>query len=65
MFLYMTAEQILVHIEQYRQKMMFLASRSSMVDNEVVEVSSKLDSLIIQYIHLTKNGDLKNRSALK
>lgn len=61
----MTAEQILVHIEQYRQKMMFLASRSSMVDNEVVEVSSKLDSLIIQYIHLTKNGDLKNRSALK
>ncbi|MET1176577.1 MULTISPECIES: aspartyl-phosphate phosphatase Spo0E family protein [Bacillales] len=61
----MTAEQILVHIEQYRQKMMFLASRSSMVDNEVVEVSSKLDSLIIQYIHLTKNGDLNNRSALK
>lgn len=61
----MTAEQILVHIEQYRQKMMFLASRSSMVDNEVVEVSSKLDSLIIQYIHLTKNGDFNNRSALK
>ncbi|MFH0069061.1 Spo0E family sporulation regulatory protein-aspartic acid phosphatase [Peribacillus sp. NPDC056705] len=61
----MTAEQILVHIEQYRQKMMFLASRSSMVDNEVVEVSSKLDSLIIQYIHLTKNGDLNNRSAHK
>ncbi|WP_260287597.1 aspartyl-phosphate phosphatase Spo0E family protein [Peribacillus aracenensis] len=61
----MTAEQILVHIEQYRQQMMFLASRSSMVDNEVVEVSNKLDSLIIQYIHLTKNGDLNNRSALK
>ncbi|CAH0309784.1 Spo0E family sporulation regulatory protein-aspartic acid phosphatase [Peribacillus sp. NPDC101481] len=61
----MTAEQILDHIEQYRQKMMFLASRSSMVDNEVVEVSSKLDSLIIQYIHLTKNGDPTDRSALK
>ncbi|MFS0766901.1 MULTISPECIES: aspartyl-phosphate phosphatase Spo0E family protein [Peribacillus] len=61
----MTAEQILDHIEQYRQKMMFLASHSSMVDNEVVEVSSKLDSLIIQYIHLTKNGDLTDRRALK
>ncbi|MCM3675937.1 MULTISPECIES: aspartyl-phosphate phosphatase Spo0E family protein [Peribacillus] len=61
----MTAEQILDHIEQYRQKMMFLASRSSMVDNEVVEVSIKLDSLIIQYIHLTKNGDLTDSRALK
>ncbi|WP_342603747.1 aspartyl-phosphate phosphatase Spo0E family protein [Peribacillus sp. FSL E2-0159] len=61
----MTAEQILDHIEQYRQKMMFLASRSSMVDNEVVEVSSKLDSLITQYIHLTKNGDLTDSRALK
>ncbi|MGG0414019.1 Spo0E family sporulation regulatory protein-aspartic acid phosphatase [Peribacillus simplex] len=61
----MTAEQILDHIEQYRQKMMLLASRSSMVDNEVVEVSSKLDSLIIQYIHLTKSGDLTDRRALK
>ncbi|MFJ7367360.1 Spo0E family sporulation regulatory protein-aspartic acid phosphatase [Peribacillus frigoritolerans] len=61
----MSAEQILDHIEQCRQKMIFLASRSSMVDNEVVEVSSKLDSLIIQYIHLTKNVDLTDRRALK
>jgi Spo0E like sporulation regulatory protein len=61
----MTVEQILDNIEQCRQKMMILASRSSMVDNEVVEVSSKLDSLIIQYIHLTKNGDLTDSRALK
>ncbi|MDM5356667.1 aspartyl-phosphate phosphatase Spo0E family protein [Peribacillus sp. ACCC06369] len=61
----MTAEQILDHIEQYRQKMMILASRSSMVDNEVIEVSSKLDTLINQYLHLTKNGDLTHRRALK
>ncbi|RRN69149.1 aspartyl-phosphate phosphatase Spo0E family protein [Peribacillus simplex] len=61
----MNAEQILDHIEQYRQKMMILASRSSMVDNEVVEVSSKLDSLINQYIHLTKNGGLPDQRALK
>ncbi|PJN90736.1 aspartyl-phosphate phosphatase Spo0E family protein [Bacillus sp. mrc49] len=60
----MTAEQILDHIEQYRQKMMILASRSSMVDNEVVEVSSKLDILINQYLHLTKGRSLKDRRAL-
>ncbi|KWW13055.1 MULTISPECIES: aspartyl-phosphate phosphatase Spo0E family protein [Peribacillus] len=60
----MTAEQILDHIEQYRQKMMMLASRSSMVDNEVVEVSSKLDILINQYLHLTKGRSLKDRRAL-
>ncbi|MGE6379763.1 aspartyl-phosphate phosphatase Spo0E family protein [Peribacillus muralis] len=57
----MTAEQILDHIEQYRQKMMNLASRSSMVDNEVVEVSSKLDILINQYLYLTKGRSLKDR----
>ena len=36
----MTAEQILDHIEQYRQKMIFLASRSSMVDNEVSKLAA-------------------------
>ncbi|WP_285769192.1 aspartyl-phosphate phosphatase Spo0E family protein [Peribacillus sp. SI8-4] len=60
----MTAEQILDHIEQYRQKMMILASRSSMVDNEVVEVSSKLDILINQYLHLTKGSSFQDRRAL-
>ena len=54
----MTAEQILDHIERYRQKMITLASRSSMVDTEVVEVSSKLDLLMNQYFHLTKNGNM-------
>ncbi|MCK1995064.1 aspartyl-phosphate phosphatase Spo0E family protein [Peribacillus muralis] len=60
----MTAEQILDHIEQYRQKMMILASHSSMVDNEVVEVSSKLDILINQYLQLTKSRSLKDSRAL-
>ncbi|MFD9628530.1 Spo0E family sporulation regulatory protein-aspartic acid phosphatase [Peribacillus muralis] len=60
----MTAEQILDHIEQYRQKMMILASHSSMVDNEVVEVSSKLDILINQYLQLTKGRSLKDSRAL-
>lgn len=61
----MTAEQILDHIELYRQKMIILASRSSMADNEVIEVSSKLDVLINQYFHLTKNGSQIDRCALK
>ncbi|MGE7768736.1 Spo0E family sporulation regulatory protein-aspartic acid phosphatase [Peribacillus sp. NPDC096540] len=61
----MTAEQILDHIELYRQKMIILASRSSMVDNEVIEVSIKLDVLINQYFHLTKNGSQTDRCALK
>ena len=61
----MKAEQILDHIEQYRQKMMILASHSSMVDTEVVEVSSKLDILINQYLHLTRSESLTDRRALK
>ncbi|MFJ7640386.1 aspartyl-phosphate phosphatase Spo0E family protein [Peribacillus sp. NPDC097264] len=55
----MTAEQILDNIERYRQKMIILASRSSMIDNEVVEVSSKLDTLMNQYFQLTQSGTKK------
>ncbi|MGW6300691.1 Spo0E family sporulation regulatory protein-aspartic acid phosphatase [Peribacillus butanolivorans] len=61
----MTAEQVLDHIELYRQKMIILAYGSSMVDNEVIEVSSKLDVLINQYFRLTKNGSQIGRRALK
>lgn len=55
----MTAEQILDNIERYRQKMIILASRSSMIDNEVVEVSSKLDTLMNQHFQLTQSGTKK------
>ncbi|MGE7604501.1 Spo0E family sporulation regulatory protein-aspartic acid phosphatase [Peribacillus sp. NPDC097675] len=59
----MTAEQILDHIEHYRQKMIILASHSSMIDNEVIEVSSKLDILMNQYFHLTKS--INNKQTVK
>lgn len=61
----MTTEQILDHIEQYRQKMIVLASSSSMVDREVIEVSSKLDVLINQYFQLTKNRTIPKQHTLK
>lgn len=61
----MTAEQILDHIERYRQKMIILASRSSMIDNEVVEISSKLDSLMNQYFHLTQSKNIMERQPVK
>ncbi|WP_110926523.1 aspartyl-phosphate phosphatase Spo0E family protein [Bacillus massiliglaciei] len=50
----MTAEQLLSHIEDYRAKMIKLAGRSSMVDHKVVEVSNKLDGLLMQYFHMTQ-----------
>lgn len=50
----MIAEQLLTRIEEYRERMIHLAGYSSIKDSRVVEVSAELDTLIIQYIHLTK-----------
>lgn len=50
----MIAEQLLTRIEEYRERMIYLAGYSSIKDSRVVEVSAELDNLIIQYIHLTK-----------
>ncbi|PLT33612.1 aspartyl-phosphate phosphatase Spo0E family protein [Bacillus sp. V5-8f] len=50
----MTAEQLLRNIEECRERMIDLASYSSMVDHQVVEASTELDKLINQYIYLTK-----------
>lgn len=50
----MIAEQLLTRIEEYRERMIHMAGYSSIRDNRVVEVSAELDTLIIQYIRLTK-----------
>lgn len=50
----MTAKQLLHSIEECREKMIDLASYSSMLDIRVIEASTKLDILINEYINLTK-----------
>ncbi|PQD93886.1 hypothetical protein CYL18_17550 [Pradoshia eiseniae] len=41
-------------IEKYRQRMIALASHSSMVDSDVIKASTELDSLINQYQSQTR-----------
>ncbi|RFU61059.1 aspartyl-phosphate phosphatase Spo0E family protein [Peribacillus glennii] len=50
----MTTEQLLRNIEECRERMIDLASYTSMADHEVVKASTELDRLINQYFHLTK-----------
>ncbi|WP_233522732.1 aspartyl-phosphate phosphatase Spo0E family protein [Peribacillus glennii] len=51
---HMTTEQLLRNIEECRERMIDLASYTSMADHEVVKASTELDRLINQYFHLTK-----------
>lgn len=46
--------QLLKNIEITRARMVFLASNSSMMDNQVIQVSTELDDLINKYFILTK-----------
>lgn len=46
--------QLLENIETTRERMVFLASNSSMNDNQVVKVSTELDDLINSYFILIK-----------
>jgi len=41
-------------IEKYRQRMIALASHSSMADSDVIKASTELDSLINQYQNQTR-----------
>ncbi|MDQ0220151.1 aspartyl-phosphate phosphatase Spo0E family protein [Peribacillus cavernae] len=50
----MTTEQLLRNIEECRERMIHLASYSTMDNHRVVEASTELDQLINQYLHLTK-----------
>ncbi|WP_075050773.1 aspartyl-phosphate phosphatase Spo0E family protein [Bacillus testis] len=46
--------QLLQHIETTRERMIFLASSTSITDHQVVQVSTELDNLINRYFILTK-----------
>ncbi|PLS15805.1 hypothetical protein CVD28_20020 [Bacillus sp. M6-12] len=45
--------ELLKNIEECREEMIVLATHSSMVDDRVVEASSKLDYLLNEYFSLT------------
>ena len=45
--------QLLESIESTRERMLFLASNSSINDNKVVQVSIELDDLLNKYFSLT------------
>ena len=45
--------QLLESIESTRERMLFLASNSSINDNQVVQVSIELDDLLNKYFSLT------------
>ncbi|WP_100332845.1 aspartyl-phosphate phosphatase Spo0E family protein [Bacillus xiapuensis] len=44
-----TTPDILNEIEQYRNKMVLLAMKTSFSDTKVVEISTKLDELLNEY----------------
>ena len=50
----MELHTLMKDIEKYRQRMITLASHSSMVDSDVIKASTELDSLINQYQSQTR-----------
>ncbi|RFU69969.1 aspartyl-phosphate phosphatase Spo0E family protein [Peribacillus saganii] len=50
--------QLLKNIEECREKMITLATHSSMADDKVVEASTKLDTLLNKYFTLTSKENL-------
>jgi Spo0E like sporulation regulatory protein len=49
----MNIDTLLEDIENYRRKMVQLASHSSLTNKQMIEVSTKLDVLLNQYYLLT------------
>ncbi|WP_257968035.1 aspartyl-phosphate phosphatase Spo0E family protein [Peribacillus deserti] len=47
-------KELLNDIEKCRARMVNLASRASMIDHNVVEASTQLDTLIHKYILMTR-----------
>ena len=50
----MELHTLMKDIEKYRQRMIALASHSSMADSDVIKASTELDSLINQYQSQTR-----------
>ncbi len=51
----MCAEALLRDIEKYRKEMVDLAAKTSLSNQNVIDVSTKLDCLLNKYYHLSSD----------
>ncbi len=51
----MTKDTLLTDIERCRKEMLELAAHTSLSSQRVVDISTKLDSLLNKYYHLSAN----------